>query len=61
MKHAEESIIDCLARADVAGMRMMFENYYQALCIFALRYWKSRLKHKHKPHFYLILLTKLPQ
>jgi RNA polymerase sigma-70 factor (ECF subfamily) len=41
MKHAEESIIDCLARADVAGMRMMFENYYQALCIFALRYVNS--------------------
>jgi RNA polymerase sigma-70 factor (ECF subfamily) len=41
MKHAEESIIDCIARADVAGARMMFENYYQALCIYALRYVNS--------------------
>lgn len=41
MKYNEEDMIRSLQQADVGAMKMMFDNYYQALCIFSLRYLGS--------------------
>ena len=41
MKYSEEDIIGCIEKGDITGMRMMFDNYYQALCVYALKYIDS--------------------
>lgn len=41
MKHEEEDIIDLLKKGNVACVKMMFDNYYQLLCVFALRFLHS--------------------
>ena len=37
MKHSEEDIIRGLERGEEGCMRMVFDNYYRALCVYALR------------------------
>ena len=39
--HAETDIIKSLQRSDSSCVKMMFDNYYQALSIYALRYLDS--------------------
>lgn len=41
MKHEEEDIIDLLKKGDVACVKILFDNYYRALCVFALRFLNS--------------------
>ena len=41
MKHEEEDIIDLLKKGNVACVKMLFDNYYRALCVFALRFLNS--------------------
>lgn len=38
MKHSEEDIIRGLEQGDEGCMRMVFDNYYRALCVYALRF-----------------------
>jgi RNA polymerase sigma-70 factor (ECF subfamily) len=39
--HGEAEIIRCLEQRDVTGMKWIFDNYYQMLSLFALRYVNS--------------------
>ena len=41
MKHEEEDIINLLKKGNVTCVKMMFDNYYQLLCVFALRFLHS--------------------
>ena len=41
MKHEEKDIIDLLKKGNVACVKMLFDNYYRALCVFALRFLNS--------------------
>lgn len=41
MKHEEKDIIDLLKKGDETCVKMMFDNYYQLLCVFALRFLHS--------------------
>ena len=41
MKYSEEDVIQGLLRGDVNSMKMLFDNYYQALCVYALRFIDS--------------------
>lgn len=41
MKHEEKDIIDLLKKGDEKCVKMMFDNYYQLLCVFALRFLHS--------------------
>ncbi|MDR2131635.1 MAG: RNA polymerase sigma-70 factor [Odoribacteraceae bacterium] len=41
MKHDEQEILHFLKTGEETALQMLFENYYQALCIHALRYLGS--------------------
>lgn len=41
MKYSEEDVIQSLLRGDENCMKMLFDTYYQALCVYALRFIDS--------------------
>ncbi|WP_071596005.1 RNA polymerase sigma factor [Butyricimonas synergistica] len=41
MKYEEKDIINLLKKGNVACVKMLFDNYYQMLCVFALRFLHS--------------------
>lgn len=41
MKYEEKDIIDLLKKGNVACVKMLFDDYYRALCVYALRFLNS--------------------
>ncbi len=41
MKYEEKDIIDLLKKENVVCVKMLFDDYYRALCVYALRFLNS--------------------
>ena len=44
MKYEEKDIIDLLKKENVVCVKMLFDDYYRALCVYALRFLNSFLE-----------------